>query len=109
MRKELKYEISYNEYRNIQQILDIILKKDKHSSSNGEYNIRTIYFDNHLHEIENNKINDINAVKKYRIRMYNNDEDAIFLERKSNENEYIEKIKQKITKQDVVNILKRRL
>ena len=105
MRRELKYEISYQEYQNIMRVLDRVLKRDKHSNEDGEYQIKTIYFDNHLHEIENDKKNDINSVKKYRIRMYNNNENSIFLERKSNENIYKQKVKQKIKKQDVINIL----
>lgn len=109
MRKELKYEISYQEWNNIKSVLDRVLKQDKHSNENGEYNIRSVYFDNHFHEIENAKLNHLNSVKKYRIRMYNDDENVIFLERKSNENGYIQKVKQRITKEDVVNILRGKL
>lgn len=109
MRKEIKYEISYKEYKNIVQILDRVMTRDSHSNENGEYSIRSIYFDNHLHEVENKKLNDINSLKKYRIRMYNNDDSSIFLERKSNENSFMEKFKQKIDKQDVINILERKI
>lgn len=105
MRKELKYEVSYEESRNIINVLDMLFPRDKHSNEDGEYTIKSIYFDNHLHEIENDKENDINSVKKYRIRMYNNDDSTLYLERKSNENGYIYKVKQKITRQDVENIL----
>lgn len=105
MRKEIKYEINYEQYKNIQQILKIVIKKDKNSNENAEYSVKTMYFDNYRHEIENDKKNDINAIKKYRIRMYNNNETDIFLERKTNENGYILKEKEKIKKEDVENIL----
>ncbi len=105
MRKEIKYEITYQEYQYIKHVLDMSMKKDIHGDNDGEYTIRSMYFDNHLHEIENDKEEDINSVKKYRIRMYNNDASTLLLERKSNENGYMEKIQQKIEKADVENIL----
>lgn len=105
MRKEIKYEITYKEYKYIKQILDMSMKIDIHADEKGNYNVRSIYFDNHLHEIRNDKNNDINSVKKYRIRMYNNDESTILLERKTNENGYIQKVQEKIEKKDVINIL----
>lgn len=109
MRKEVRYKISYNEFMNIKNILDLTMNIDENSNSNGEYIIKNMYFDNCYKEIKNKKEASINSVKKYRIRMYNNDQNAIFLERKSNENGFIEKIKQKITKKDVLKILERKL
>ena len=108
MRKEIKYLISYSEYKQIQRIIETCMKKDVNSNQGGTYKVKTIYFDNYLHEVQKNKKDDINAVNKYRIRMYNNKENNIFLERKTNENGYIKKIKEKIAKMDVVNILEGR-
>lgn len=71
----------------------------------GEYKIKTIYFDNYFREIEKDKKNDINSVYKYRIRMYNNDDSNVFLERKTNENGYIKKIKEKIDKSEVTELV----
>lgn len=105
MRKEIRYEINYKEYKYIQAVLKSIMARDRNSKPNGEYEIKTVYFDNYRHEIQNNKKEDINSVNKYRIRMYNNQEDSIFLERKTNENGYILKEKIPITKKDVINIL----
>lgn len=105
MRKEIRFEISYSEYQNLKQFFNIILKKDENSMMSGEYSIKTIYFDNCYRKIENDKKNDINSVYKYRIRMYNNDDKNIFLERKTNENGYIKKIKEKIPKKDVIGLL----
>ena len=109
MRKEVKFKISYKEYINIQQIMDRILCRDKHSKEDGTYLIRNMYFDNYLKQIENQKKMDINAIKKYRIRMYNKDASAIFLERKTNVNDFIDKKSKLITKQKVIDIINRRL
>ena len=67
--------------------------------------IKTIYFDNYFREVEKDKKNDINSVYKYRIRMYNNSDSNVFLERKTNENGYIKKIKEKIEKKEVVDVI----
>ena len=85
-------------------LLDSSMERDKFSMKNGEYTIRSIYFDNSHEEKENKKI-----TKRYRIRMYNNDIESIFLEKKSAEKGYVEKSKCKIQKIDVINILNRKL
>lgn len=105
MRKEIKYTINYSEYKYIQLTLGSVMQRDVNSKLNGEYEVKTIYFDNYKHEIQNNKKEDINSVNKYRIRMYNNKEESIFLERKTNENGFIKKEKIPINKNDVINIL----
>lgn len=108
MRKEIKYVIDYSEYKQIQQILEICMKKDINANEKGTYKIKTIYFDNYLQEIQKNKKDDINSVDKYRIRMYDNKETSIYLEKKTNENGYTKKIKEQINKNDVINILEGR-
>ena len=105
MRKEIRYSIKYPEYIQLKQILEVIMKKDENSMINGKYEVKTIYFDNYRNEMQNDKKNDINSVNKYRIRMYNNNEESIFLERKCNENGNIKKIKQKIERKEVEDIL----
>ena len=47
MRKEIKYVIDYSEYKQIQQILEICMKKDINANEKGTYKIKTIYFDNY--------------------------------------------------------------
>lgn len=108
MRKEIKYEIDYSEYRRIQLILETCMKKDLNAGQRGIYKIKTIYFDNYLQEVQKNKKDDINSVNKYRIRMYNDNEKSIFLERKTNENGYILKVKEPITKEDAINMIEGR-
>lgn len=108
MRKEIKYEIGYSEYRQIKQILETCMKKDLNAGKRGIYKVKTIYFDNYLQEVQKNKKDDINSVNKYRIRMYNDNEKSIFLERKTNENGYILKVKEPITKKDAINIIEGR-
>ena len=104
MRKEFKYEISYEDYIKLIELLDKVLKRDRYSNKNGEYSIRNIYFDILQDEKDNRKI-----TKRYRIRMYNKNEENIFLEKKSSEKGFVEKNKSKISKKDVENILSRKL
>ena len=105
MRKEIRFEISYSEFQKLKVLLNSTLRKDENSKFSGDYTIKTIYFDNYHREVERDKKNDINSVYKYRIRMYNNDDTNVFLERKTNENGYIKKIKEKIDKEEVSNLL----
>lgn len=104
MRKEFKYEITYEDYIKLIELLDKVLKRDRYSNKNGEYSIRNIYFDILQDEKDNRKI-----TKRYRIRMYNKNEENIFLEKKSSEKGFVEKNKFKISKKDVENILSRKL
>ena len=104
MRKELKYEILYEDYIKLVELLDSVIKRDKYSNEKGEYSIRSIYFDILQDEKDNRKI-----TKRYRIRMYNKNEENIFLEKKSSEKGFVEKNKSKISKKDVENILSRKL
>lgn len=104
MRKEFKYEITYEDYIKLIELLDKVLKRDRYSNKNGEYSIRSIYFDILQDEKDNRKI-----TKRYRIRMYNKNEENIFLEKKSSGKGFVEKNKSKISKKDVENILSRKL
>ena len=104
MRKELKYEILYEDYIKLVELLDSVIKRDKYSNEKGEYSIRSIYFENLQKENSNRKI-----TKRFRIRMYNKDKESIYLERKRNYNGLVEKDKYKITMEDVINILDRKI
>lgn len=106
MRKEIRYSINYVDYKRILTLLKITMAKDKNAKEDGTYKIKTIYFDNYNKEIAIKKKLDINDVRKYRIRMYNDDDKNIFLERKTNVNGYILKKKEGIKKETVQNIIK---
>lgn len=57
------------------------MKPDSHAV-NGQYEIRSLYFDNLDDKALREKLDGVNIREKYRIRMYNHDPSVIHLERK---------------------------
>lgn len=106
MRKEIKYKLSLVEASWLENILDKVLKIDENSNLNGDYNVKTIYFENYLRETTLDKKRNINNLSKYRIRMYENNPNSIFLERKTNCSGIIKKDSEKVTKGFVEDVMK---
>ncbi|NLJ70408.1 MAG: polyphosphate polymerase domain-containing protein [Clostridiaceae bacterium] len=80
-RHEVKHEISQFDLLILRQRLRVVLKPDSHAM-NGQYKVRSLYFDNLADKVLLEKLNGINKREKYRIRLYNNDPSVIYLERK---------------------------
>ncbi len=57
------------------------MKPDSHAAD-GRYEIRSLYFDNFDDKALKEKLDGVNIREKYRIRLYNNDQSLIHLERK---------------------------
>ena len=106
MRKEIKYILDLQEFNKIRNVLDKTMQKDIHSDCTGEYIVRTVYFENYLHETINNKKMNLNNISKYRIRMYQNNDRFLSLERKTNCNGIIKKESEIIDKELVEKLLK---
>ena len=80
-RHEVKHEISNNDMLILRQRLRAVMKSDSHAV-NGQYEIRSLYFDNLDDKALREKLDGVNIREKYRIRLYNNDPSVIHLERK---------------------------
>ena len=81
-RHELKYLIPYADYLAMRQRLKAVMKKDPHTSEDGKYTIRSIYFDNCDDKALKEKIDGVSKREKFRIRYYNDDFSFITLEKK---------------------------
>jgi hypothetical protein len=88
-RHELKYYINQLEYENLRKKLKIVLQQDQHSVDDAGYHIRSLYFDNLYDTDLYEKNYGILKRKKIRIRIYNNRDSVIKLERKYRYGEYI--------------------
>lgn len=97
-RHEHKYFISQADYVLLRSLLSSVLKLDSHSDRNGEYFIRSLYFDDMYNTAYYTKMEGVEKRDKYRIRIYNCSDGAIFLERKHKEGEYIMKQSARITR-----------
>jgi len=80
-RHEVKHEISNHDMLILRQRLRAVMKPDGHAV-NGQYEIRSLYFDNLDDQALRDKLDGVNIREKYRIRLYNNDPSMIHLERK---------------------------
>jgi len=104
MRKEIKFELTKSEYSNLYKKLNFMLQKDVNTQSEDKYTIKSIYFDNIYNKLLHENIDGKIYREKFRIRMYNNDINAIFLEKKINHNGNIGKEREKISYQEVLQI-----
>lgn len=89
-RHELKYLINYGDAELIKQRLKTVLKADSHAE-NGRYSIRSLYFDDYWNTAYFDKLNGVDNRKKYRIRLYDLNDDFIRLECKIKSGSYIAK------------------
>lgn len=80
-RHEVKHEISNLDMLILRQKLKVVMMPDIHAR-NGQYEIRSLYFDNLDDKVLREKLDGVNIREKYRIRLYNNDPSVIHLERK---------------------------
>lgn len=80
-RHEVKHEISNHDMLILRQRLRAVMKPDCHAVD-GQYEIRSLYFDNLDDKALREKLDGVNIREKYRIRLYNNDHSIIHLERK---------------------------
>ena len=97
-RHEHKFFISEAGYLQLRSLLGSVLKRDSHSDQSGEYFIRSLYFDDAYDNAYYTKIDGVEKRDKYRIRIYNCSDQAIFLEKKHKEGEYIMKSSARITR-----------
>lgn len=91
-RHELKFKISNSAAEVLKQKLSLILKKDKNAYySDGSYLIKSLYFDDLDSSSYYEKMDGVLYRKKYRIRIYNNNDEFIRLEKKMKHNTYTAK------------------
>lgn len=109
-RHELKFKISNSAAEVLKQKLSLILKKDKNAYySDGSYLIKSLYFDDLDSSSYYEKMDGVLYRKKYRIRIYNNNDGFIRLEKKMKHNTYTAKEQILISKDIYSKILNGKL
>lgn len=103
-RHEWKYLISYGEFEALKPRLSPYFKLDP-NAINGEYLIRSLYFDDYFNSAYEEKDMGVFFRKKYRIRIYNFSDKGIKLERKIKNDKYIYKEAANLTKDEVYRII----
>lgn len=109
-RHELKFKISNSAAEVLKQKLSLILKKDKNAYySDDSYLIKSLYFDDLDSTSYYEKMDGVLYRKKYRIRIYNNNDEFIRLEKKMKHNTYTAKEQILISKDIYSKILNGKL
>lgn len=105
LRHELKHYINYSDYLILKSRLKHVAKLDKNAKENGEYKIRSLYFDNYNDKALIEKIAGVNNRSKFRIRFYHDDSAFIRLEKKSKLNGLCHKTSAIISKEECKQLL----
>ena len=105
LRHELKYNISTANYYLLSTKLKSVLKPDKHAGPDGRYHIRSLYFDDFRNTALFEKNAGVPHRKKYRIRIYNLNDDIIKLECKNKLDYYISKETVNLTREEADKII----
>jgi len=90
-RHEMKFLISESEAVILSKRLSMIMGKDPHVNDQGWYVVRSLYFDDLNNTAYHEKTDGVPSRQKFRIRVYNDDQDHITLERKIKEGSYVYK------------------
>lgn len=104
-RHELKYYINKSEFEIIKGTITQLLKLDTNSGRENEYTISSLYFDDIYNSSFNEKLEGLEIRKKYRIRVYNGNDDNIKLEKKGKRGSMINKQACKLSRDDYYSIL----
>ncbi len=95
-RFENKYIVNASEIELLKTRIAGLCMPDEYSASDGEYGIRSLYFDDYSGTAYYENAMGINPREKYRIRIYNCSADVIMLERKIKVNGRISKDRTRI-------------
>jgi len=104
-RHEIKHYINAHDCSILRSKLKHVMNLDSHAGPDGNYLIRSLYFETPDDKALMEKITGVDNREKFRIRLYNNDHSYIKLEKKSKINGLTAKQSAKLTKEQCRDIL----
>jgi hypothetical protein len=104
-RHEYKHAINLLDYYALRQRIRSVASLDPNAGTDGRYHVRSLYFDNDDDKALREKIYGLPNREKYRIRLYNGNEDLIRLEKKSKTNGLCSKQSVKLTREQAQQII----
>lgn len=104
-RHELKYSIDFMQYQLLRKKLAVVLKTDPHAGTNNQYHIRSLYFDDFKNTALFEKQSGLARRKKYRIRIYNYNDECIKFECKTKINQFVHKDWTQISREEAKKII----
>lgn len=103
-RHEYKYLISRQGAELLKRRLPTVMARDPHAGPDGQYTIRSLYFDDGNYSAYAEKMSGVADRVKYRIRYYNYDTRVIRLEKKEKHGQLTRKTGASITLQDALHL-----
>lgn len=103
-RHEYKYPITECDCELLRNRLKHVMRPDPHTI-NGQYVIRSLYFDNYSDQALMEKIEGSNPRAKFRIRIYNGSDKIITLEKKVKFRELTQKLQARLTREECDKII----
>ncbi|MDR2648198.1 MAG: polyphosphate polymerase domain-containing protein [Clostridiales bacterium] len=82
-RHEYKHSLNFCDYTALRSRLRRVMTRDPYADANGEYKVRSLYFDTPDDKALREKIHGVDKREKFRIRRYLGDSNRIALEKKS--------------------------
>ncbi len=104
-RQELKFTLAPQEAELLSFRLSRALPRDPNAGANGLYTVRSAYFDDLYNTVLFEKIMGVNDRVKYRLRLYNGDENLIRLEKKSRREGCSYKESMALSREDTASLL----
>ncbi len=90
-RHEMKYYINYHDYVLLKNTLKPLLTLDRNAGEDGDYHIRSLYFDDAYETALAEKMAGSDIRSKFRIRIYDFSDNIIKFEKKYKQGQYIAK------------------
>lgn len=104
-RHEYKHSLNYGDYIVLRDKLRYVMRHDPHADQNGEYRVRSLYFDTPGDKALREKIDGVDKREKFRIRRYIGNNGFISLEKKSKAHGMCYKQSTQLTAEEVAAIL----
>ena len=100
LRHELKYYINFHDYVLLKNTLKPLLSLDRNAGEDGDYHIRSLYFDDAYDTALAEKMAGSDIRSKFRIRIYDFSDDIIKFEKKYKQGQYIGKTSFTVTRDE---------
>lgn len=104
-RHELKFYINHSDYEYARHVLGKLMQKDSYQKEDEGYFIRSLYFDDIANSSVEEKLAGIEFRDKYRLRIYEFDQNWAKLERKRKINDFVNKSSVIITKDESLQMI----
>lgn len=99
-RHEYKHSLNYADYILLRDRLKKTMQRDSHADINGEYRVRSLYFDTPGDKALREKIDGVDRREKFRIRRYIGGDGRLVLEKKSKQHGLCFKTSCRLTREE---------